>query len=72
MSTLVVNTAQQPGSEEMTGMSFLQHLDELRRRIIYGFLYIVAGLGICWGFHERIFAIMEKPIMAALANHHLD
>jgi sec-independent protein translocase protein TatC len=72
MSTLVVNTAQKPGLEEMIGMSFLQHLDELRRRIIYSSLYVVAGLGVCWGFHEQIFAIMQKPIMSALASHHLD
>jgi sec-independent protein translocase protein TatC len=72
MSTLVVNAAQKPCAEEMTGMSFLEHLEELRRRIIYGFLYVVAGLGICWGFHERIFAVMQKPIMVALAIHHLD
>jgi sec-independent protein translocase protein TatC len=72
MSTLVVNTAQKPGLEEMIGMSFLQHLDELRRRIIYSSLYVVAGLGVCWGFHERIFAIMQKPIMSALASHRLD
>jgi sec-independent protein translocase protein TatC len=72
MSTLVVNTAQKPGFEEMIGMSFLQHLDELRRRIIYSSLYVVAGLGVCWGLHERIFAIMQKPIMSALASHRLD
>jgi sec-independent protein translocase protein TatC len=72
MSTLVVNATQKSGSEEMTGMSFLQHLDELRRRIIYSSLYVVAGLGVCWGFHEQIFAIMQKPIMSALASHHLD
>ena len=47
-------------------------LEELRRRIIYGFLYVVAGLSICWGFHERIFAVMQKPIMVALANHNME
>ena len=56
MPSPVVETAQKPGSEEMTGMSFLEHLEELRRRIIYSFLYVVAGLGVCWGFHEQIFA----------------
>ncbi len=72
MASLVVETVPTRPPEEMTGMSFLEHLEELRRRIIYGFLYVVAGLGICWGFHERIFAVMQKPIMVALANHHLD
>lgn len=53
-------------------MSFLGHLEELRRRVIYSFLYVVAGLGMCWGFHERIFTILQRPIAVALANHHLD
>ena len=56
----------------MTGMSFLEHLEELRRRIVHSALYVVAGFGICWWFHEKIFAIMQKPIMTALASHHLD
>src|SRR5271156_2325735 len=72
MASLVVETVPSRAPEEMTGMSFLEHLEELRRRIIYGFLYVVAGLGISWGFHERIFAIMQQPIIVALANHHLD
>jgi sec-independent protein translocase protein TatC len=72
MARLVFTTARNSPPEEMRGMSFLDHLEELRRRIIYGSLYVVAGLGVCWGFHEQIFGIMQKPIMAALANHHLD
>ncbi len=72
MPNPVLETAQQRASEEMTGMSFLAHLEELRRRIIHSALYVVAGFGVCWGFHERIFAIMQRPIMTALASHHLD
>jgi len=53
-------------------MSFLEHLEELRRRIIYSFLYVMGGFAICWWYHEQIFAIMQKPIMAALANHHME
>ncbi len=68
----VVEIAQQRSSEEMTGMSFLEHLEELRRRIVHSAIYVAAGFGICWWFHERIFAIMQKPIMTALSNHHLD
>ncbi len=72
MPSPVVETAQKRASEEMTGMSFLEHLEELRRRIIYSFLYVVAGFCVCWWFHEQIFAIMQKPIMAALANHQME
>src|ERR1700761_4146064 len=72
MSTPVLETAQKRASEEMTGMSFLEHLEELRRRIVYATLYIVAGFGVCWWFHERIFTIMQRPITQALAKNHLD
>jgi sec-independent protein translocase protein TatC len=72
MPSPIVETAQKRASEEMTGMSFLQHLEELRRRIIYSFLYVVAGFCVCWWFHEQIFAIMQKPIVTALANHKMD
>ena len=72
MPSPIVETAQKRASEEMTGMSFLQHLEELRRRIIYSFLYVVAGFCVCWWFHEQIFTIMQKPIVTALANHKMD
>jgi len=72
MSSPVLESAQQRASEEMTGMSFLEHLEELRRRIIHSALYIAGGFCVCWWFHERIFAIMQKPIVAALASHKLD
>src|ERR1017187_9469490 len=72
MPNPVLEKAQQRGSEEMTGMSFLEHLEELRRRIIYSFLYIVGGFCVCWWFHEQIFALMQKPIMVALAAHQME
>ena len=72
MPSPVVETAQKRASEEMTGMSFLEHLEELRRRIIYSFLYVVGGFCVCWWYHEQIFAIMQKPIMQALANHQME
>ena len=53
-------------------MSFLDHLEELRRRIVYSAVYVVAGFGVCWWFHEKIFGIMQKPIVSALASHHLE
>ncbi len=72
MSSPVLESAQQRASEEMTGMSFLEHLEELRRRIILSALYVAGGFCICWWFHEQIFGIMQKPITSALASHHLD
>ena len=62
MPNPVLETAQKRASEEMTGMSFLDHLEELRRRIIYSALYVIAGFAVCWWFHEQIFGIMQRPI----------
>src|SRR5271157_6318174 len=72
MPSPALETAQKRTSEEMTGMSFLEHLEELRRRIIYSALYIVGGFSACWWYHEQIFSLMQKPIMQALANYHLE
>ncbi|HZD30865.1 MAG TPA: twin-arginine translocase subunit TatC, partial [Candidatus Angelobacter sp.] len=72
MPSPVVDKVAQRGSEEMTGMSFLEHLEELRRRIIYSFLYIVGGFCVSWWWHEQIFGIMQKPIMTALAAHNME
>ena len=57
---------------ELPGMSLLEHLAELRRRIIHTALYLVGGFFIAWFFHEKIYYFMEKPIVYALAKHHLD
>ena len=55
--------------EPMTAMSFLEHLEELRRRIIYSLLAVAAGFFLCWGYAERIYEIMQRPIMEALHHH---
>ena len=46
-------------------MSFLEHLDELRQRLIKSLLSLVVGFAICWGFAEQIFAIMTQPMRDA-------
>jgi sec-independent protein translocase protein TatC len=72
MPTPVIETARKQVYEEMTCMGLLDHLEELRHRIIYSALFLVGGFGVCWWFHEKIFWIMQKPIMRALAGHHLE
>jgi len=57
--------------ESMTSMSFLDHLEEMRRRIIYSILAVAVGFGICWGYAERIFGLMQRPIMEALQRNGL-
>jgi sec-independent protein translocase protein TatC len=56
---------------ELPGMSLLEHLAELRRRIIHSAIYLILGFFIAWFFHEKIYYFMEKPVVFALAAHHM-
>lgn len=47
---------------ELPKMTFLDHLEELRRRLIIAFVAIVAGFFICWAFAEPIFAQLQEPL----------
>lgn len=57
--------------EPMPTMGFLDHLEELRKRIVYSIIAVGIGTGLSWGYRERIYAVMQKPIMDALRNHNL-
>ncbi len=47
---------------------FLTHLAELRRRIIWSLLGVVAGFLICWFLRNQIFEILAAPVLKVLAN----
>ena len=57
--------------ESMPTMGFLDHLEELRKRIIHSLVAVAVGFGACWGFRERIYNIMQRPIMEALHKNGL-
>ena len=52
--------------EQMPSMSFLEHLEELRTRIFHALIAVAVGTGICWWYHQQLFAIMQKPILDVL------
>ncbi len=52
-------------------MSFLDHLEELRRRIFFSLLAVAVGFGACWWKVEKIYGLMQAPIMDALARNHM-
>jgi len=62
---------QENEKESMPTMGFLDHLEELRKRIVYSVVAVAVGAGLCWGYRERIYAVMQKPIMDALQAHGL-
>ena len=47
---------------ELPGMSLMEHLDELRRRIVHSALYLGAGFIVCWFFHDRIVGFLQAPL----------
>lgn len=59
-------------AEPITAMSFLEHLEELRRRIIYSIIGIGVGFLAAWSYADRIFALMQQPIIEALRAHKLE
>jgi sec-independent protein translocase protein TatC len=47
-------------------MSFLEHLEELRKRLLRSVYSIIVGTGICFYFRERIIDYLNLPITGAL------
>jgi sec-independent protein translocase protein TatC len=56
---------------ELPGMSLLEHLEELRRRLIHSVVSLVVGFFVAYGFHEKIYQLMQAPITFALKKHGL-
>jgi sec-independent protein translocase protein TatC len=55
-----------PPSETMPAMGFLDHLEELRRRLVYCIAAVAVGFFACWWKVERIYDVMQRPIMDVL------
>ncbi len=47
-------------------MTFLEHLDELRRRIIISLLAVAIAFALCFTFAQRIFDFLMGPLRSAL------
>ena len=71
MAEPALGSAPEPSRLDLPGMSLLEHLEELRRRIIYSLISIVVAFGLAWGYAEDIFRLMEIPIREALKANHL-
>lgn len=58
-------------NEQMATMGLLQHLEELRRRILYSIVAVGVCFGVSWYKWEAIYAMMRKPIEYALKAHNM-
>jgi sec-independent protein translocase protein TatC len=57
--------------DSLPAMGFLEHLEELRRRIIFSLVAVAVGFFACWGYREQIYGFMQRPIMDALQRNGL-
>jgi sec-independent protein translocase protein TatC len=49
-------------------MGFLDHLEELRQRLVKSLVGLGVGFAACWGFHEQIFEFMTQPLRRAFPD----
>lgn len=67
MPELVATASTSEGEKEsMPTMGFLDHLEELRTRLVRSAIAVAVGTAVCWGYREKIYGVMQKPIMQSL------
>jgi sec-independent protein translocase protein TatC len=62
-------TGDDPKRDAMPTMGFLDHLEELRTRLVYAIAAVAVGFFACWWKVEAIYDIMQRPIMKALKDN---
>jgi sec-independent protein translocase protein TatC len=70
MSAILKALTTSRGSEEELGgqMSFLEHLDELRRRLIRSFIFVFLAATGAWFVSGPIYSFLAAPVERALAE----
>jgi sec-independent protein translocase protein TatC len=75
MSSLRLIKKDEPSEEQLGGqMSFLQHLDELRTRLIRSIAFVLLTSAVCWFASGYIYRFLARPVKQALADaqqHHV-
>src|SRR5579863_6070185 len=56
-------------TQDTHSMPLLAHLEELRKRIIFSVLGVLGGFLACWSYADRLFGLMQQPIIQALQHH---
>jgi sec-independent protein translocase protein TatC len=69
-STLLEGDEDREEREPLLGgqMSFLDHLDELRKRIIRSAIFVFVAFFLCWWVSDYIYNFLARPVRVALAN----
>ena len=54
--------------QEQALQTLTTHLAELRKRIMWCFIAMIAGTAICYGFKEHIYAFLVQPLATAMGG----
>jgi sec-independent protein translocase protein TatC len=57
-----IDTEREDRERELDKMSFLDHLEELRKRLIVSIIAVGVGFLVCWNYAEKIFAWIQYPL----------
>src|SRR5208283_2064849 len=47
---------------ELPGMSLMEHLEELRKRIVHSAIFLAVGFFVAYVFHERLYGLVQAPL----------
>jgi sec-independent protein translocase protein TatC len=47
---------------ELPGMSLMEHLTELRKRLIHSVYYLIGGFIVAYAFHVRLYNYVQRPV----------
>ena len=68
-SLRLIKEAEKENRDELGGqMSFLEHLDELRTRLIRSIVFIFLAATLAWFVSDRIYSFLARPVQRALAE----
>jgi sec-independent protein translocase protein TatC len=48
---------------DLPGMSLMEHLGELRKRLIHSAVALLLGFAVAYGFHEKLYNIVQHPVL---------
>jgi len=47
---------------ELPGMSLMEHLEELRKRLMWSLGFLLTGMVVAYAFHVRLYNYVQKPV----------